>query len=35
MDIKRLGMFFDYESLIHDPEILLDKIIQRAKKYLP
>ncbi len=35
MDIKILERFFDYESLKHDPQELLDKIIHRAKKYLP
>lgn len=35
MDIKGLEKFFNYKSLTTDPQILLDKIIQRAKKYLP
>jgi len=35
MDVRTLERFFDYSALIHDPDVLLDKIIQRAKKYLP
>lgn len=35
MDIKRLEKFFDYGSLNQDPQFLLDKIIVKAKKYLP
>lgn len=35
MDIKILENFFNYEVLTKDPQVILDKIIQRAKKYLP
>ena len=35
MDIKELEKFFNYKSLTKDPQILLDKVIQKAKKYLP
>jgi hypothetical protein len=35
MDIKTLEKFFDYASLKHDPQVLLENIIQKAKKYLP
>lgn len=35
MDVRTLEKFFDYSALIHDPQVLLDKIIQKAKKYLP
>jgi GTP diphosphokinase / guanosine-3',5'-bis(diphosphate) 3'-diphosphatase len=35
MDVKELEKFFNYTSLSSDPQIILDKIIQRAKKYLP
>ncbi len=35
MDIKILERFFNYEALTQDPQIILDKIIMKAKKYLP
>ena len=36
MDIKELEKFFNYIPFINqDPQIILDKIIQKAKKYLP
>ncbi len=36
MDVKELEKFFTYKPFIdQDPHIILDKIIQKAKKYLP
>ncbi len=36
MDIKWLEKFFDYKPFLdQDPQIILDKIIHKAKKYLP
>jgi hypothetical protein len=36
MDVKELERFFDYTPFIdQDPHIILDHIIQKAKKYLP
>jgi len=36
MDIKELERFFSYKPFINqDPQILLDKILVKAKKYLP
>ncbi|MCX6825142.1 MAG: RelA/SpoT family protein [candidate division SR1 bacterium] len=36
MDVKKLEKFFGYKPFIdQDPQIILDKIIQKAKKYLP
>lgn len=36
MDVKELEKFFDYKPFFdQDPQIILDKIIQKAKKYLP
>jgi len=36
MDVRELEKFFDYKPFIdQDPQLILDKIIQKAKKYLP
>jgi hypothetical protein len=36
MDIKTLESFFNYELFLDkDPQIILDNIIKKAKKYLP
>ena len=36
MDVKELEKFFDYKPFIdQDPQIILDKIIVKARKYLP
>lgn len=36
MDVKELEKFFAYKPFIdQDPQIILDKIIQNAKSYLP
>ncbi len=36
MDVKELEKFFAYKPFLNqDPQIILDKIIQKAKKYLP
>jgi hypothetical protein len=36
MDVQELEKFFDYRPFINqDPQIILDKIIHKAKKYLP
>jgi hypothetical protein len=36
MDVKELEKFFDYTPFLdQDPHIILDKIVQKAKKYLP
>jgi GTP pyrophosphokinase len=35
MDVRTLEKFFDYTALIHNEKVLLDKIVQRASKYLP
>ena len=36
MDVKRLEKFFNYVPYIdQDPQIILDKIFQKARKYLP
>ena len=36
MDVKELEKFLDYTPFLNqDPQIILDKILQKAKKYLP
>ncbi len=36
MDIRELEKFFAYKPFIdQDPQIILDKILHKAKKYLP
>jgi len=36
MDVKELEKFFSYKPFINqDPQIILDKILNKAKKYLP
>ncbi len=36
MDVKELEKFFDYKPFLdQDPQIILDKIILKARKYLP
>jgi (p)ppGpp synthase/HD superfamily hydrolase len=36
MDVKELEKFFDYKPFINqDPQIILDKILVKARKYLP
>jgi hypothetical protein len=36
MDVKELEKFFNYVPFIDgDPQVILDKIIHKAKKYLP
>lgn len=36
MDVKELERFFDYTPFLdQDPQIILDKILHKAKKYLP
>ncbi len=36
MDVKELEKFFDYKPFLdQDPQTILDKIIQKARKYLP
>ena len=36
MDIRELEKFFDYKPFLdQDPQIILDKIILKARKYLP
>jgi hypothetical protein len=36
MDVKELEKFFNYKPFIdQDPQIILDKILVKAKKYLP
>jgi len=36
MDVKELEKFFNYKPFLNqDPQIILDKILHKAKKYLP
>ncbi|MEI6672714.1 MAG: hypothetical protein WCL02_05275 [bacterium] len=36
MDVRELEKFFDYQPFLNqDPQIILDKILQKARKYLP
>lgn len=36
MDVKALEKFFDYKPFVdQDPQIIVDKILEKAKKYLP
>jgi len=36
MDVKELEKFFNYKPFINqDPQIILNKILVKAKKYLP
>lgn len=36
MDVRELEKFFDYQPFLdQDPQIILDQILQKARKYLP
>jgi hypothetical protein len=36
MDVKELEKFFDYKPFLdQDTQTILDKIVQKARKYLP